>query len=292
MKKNLRLSRREHSQNITIILFWILFFVCAILNIFPIVWALMNSMKVGTEFFDAESTLTLPKSFNLTNYINVFKDFKYQDWGYLDMLGNSIWMLAVRVFVNVLSSTLLAYALAKFRFPGDKFLYAVVIFANTIPIIGAGPASFRLMSGLGMVNNPFLIWIAWAAGFDFAFLVLYGAFKGVSEAYSESARIDGANEFIVLFRIVLPQVIPVIVAIAITQSISVWNDYGTVMIYLRQYPNLAYGLYVFNDAANFVENSKPVFFAAAIITCLPVIILYACTQKLILTNMTTGGLKG
>ena len=290
--KDLRLTKKDHSQNVTIILFWILFFICAILNIFPIVWAFINSMKVGDEFFEAESTLSLPKHWNFVNYKNVFRDFKYQDWGYLDMLKNSLWILVVKVFVNVLSSVLLAYALAKFRFPGDKFLYSVVIFANTIPIIGAGSSAFRLLSGMGMVNNPFLIWLAWAGGFDFAFIVLYGAFKGVSNSYSESARIDGANELTVLFRIVFPQVIPCIVAIAITQAVSVWNDYGTVMIYLREYPNLAYGLYVFNDAANFIENSKPIFFSAAIISCVPVIIIYACSQKLILTNMTTGGLKG
>ena len=64
------------------------------------------------------------------------------------------------------------------------------------------------------------------------------------------------------------------------------------MIYLRESPNLAYGLYVFNADSRFASNSKPVYFAAAVISSLPIIILYACSQNLILTNMTAGGLKG
>jgi ABC-type glycerol-3-phosphate transport system permease component len=130
------------------------------------------------------------------------------------------------------------------------------------------------------------------AGFDFAFIVLYGYFKGVSPAYSESAYIDGASEVRTFVSIILPQIIPCLVAIMITQAIGVWNDYGTVMINLRDYPNLAYGLYLFSSTSRLSKDSKPLFFAAATISAVPIIILYACTQNLIMTNMTAGGLKG
>lgn len=187
---------------------------------------------------------------------------------------------------------LLAYALARFRFPGSKFLYALVIFANTIPIIGAGPAAYRLAMNLNMVNNPMTIWLMWAGGFDFAFIVLYGYFKGVSASYSESAKIDGANNWTIFIKVILPQVTPCLAAIAITQATGVWNDYSTPMIYMRDYPNLAYGMYLFKDNSFLVKDGMPIYFAAAVISCLPVIILYTCSQNLILNNMTTGGLKG
>ena len=208
------------------------------------------------------------------------------------MLFNSLWVVVVKVFVNVASSAMLAYAIARFRFPGKELLYVIVIFVNTIPIIGSGPAAFKLLDFLGMVENPLTIWISWASGFDFAFIVLYGYFKGVSPAYSEAAYIDGAGELRTFFTIILPQVVPCLVAIMITQAIGVWNDYGTIMIYLRESPNLAYGLYMYNTDSRYAENSKPVYFAAAVISAIPIIILYASTQNLILTNMTAGGLKG
>jgi ABC-type glycerol-3-phosphate transport system permease component len=208
------------------------------------------------------------------------------------MLYNSLLILAIKVFVNIASSVMLAYVVARFEFPGRNFLYGVVIFANTIPIIGSGPATFKLLNSLNMVENLSTIWLSWAGGFDFAFIVLYGYFKGISSAYSESAYVEGAGELRVFFSIILPQIIPCLVAIMITQAIGVWNDYSTVMIYLRSSPNLAYGLYMFNTESSFIENSKPIYFAAAVISAAPIIILYASTQNLILTNMTAGGLKG
>ena len=208
------------------------------------------------------------------------------------MLFNSWWILIVYVTVNVCSSSLLAYALSRFRFPGSKFLYSVVIFANTIPIIGSGPAAYKLAMSLNLINNPSAIWLMWASGFDFAFIVFYGYFKGISTSYSESAKMDGANNFTIFLKVIIPQIIPCLVAIAITQAISIWNNYSISMVYMRDYPNLAYGMYLFKDNSFLVADSMPIYFAAAVISCIPVIILYASTQELILTNMTTGGLKG
>ena len=187
---------------------------------------------------------------------------------------------------------MLAYALARFRFPGKEFLYGLVIFANTIPIIGTGAAGYKLMMQFNMINNPATIWFSWAGGFDFAFIIFYGTFKGISPTYSEAAYIDGASEITVLLKVILPQAIPCIIAIAITQATSAWNDYSTSMIYMRQYPTLAYGLWLFNTESNYITDSKPIYYAAAVISCIPVIILYASNMKLIMTSVTAGGLKG
>ena len=279
------------SEKITAWVFFVLFVIIALISIYPFLWAINNSLKMFDEY--SENSFVLTKSWQFINYVRVFSgEFQYDNVTYLGMLWNSLWIVVVKVFVNVASSTMLAYAVARFRFPGKDLLYVIVIFVNTIPIIGSGPAAFKLLNALNMVENHATIWLSWASGFDFAFIVLYGYFKGVSPAYSESAYIDGANEYQTMFSIVLPQVIPCLVAIVITQAIGVWNDYGTVMIYLRKTPNLAYGLYMFNTESMYITNSKPIFFAAAVISALPIIVLYSCTQNLIMENMTAGGLKG
>ena len=289
--RNILSKKSSKSEIITAIIFLILFTFIAIICIYPLLWAFNNSLKTFDEY--SENNFILTKSWDFYNYYKVFNGtFQYNGVTYLGMLYNSLWILVVRVFVNIASSLMLAYAIARFEFPGRNFLYAVVIFANTIPIIGSGPATFKLLNSLNMVENPTTIWLSWAGGFDFAFIVLYGYFKGISPSYSESAYVEGAGELRVFFYIILPQVIPCIVAIMITQAIGVWNDYSTIMIYLRTMPNLAYGLYMFNTESIYISNSKPIYFAAAVISAVPVIILYACTQKLILTNMTAGGLKG
>ena len=289
--RNILSKKSSTSEIVTAIIFLILFIIIAMVCIYPLFWAFNNSLKTFDEY--SENNFILTKSWDFYNYFKVFNGtFQYNGVTYLGMLYNSLWILVVRVFVNIASSLMLAYAIARFEFPGRNFLYAVVIFANTIPIIGSGPATFKLLNSLNMVENPTTIWLSWAGGFDFAFIVLYGYFKGISPSYSESAYVEGAGELRVFFSIILPQVVPCVVAIMITQAIGVWNDYSTVMIYLRTRPNLAYGLYMFNTESIYISNSKPIYFAAAVISAVPVIVLYACTQKLILTNMTAGGLKG
>ena len=286
--KSIASKRATRSEKITAIVFFALFVIIAVISIYPLLWAANNSLKDP----DIENVIgfEINKSWMFSTFARIFTDeFSVGGVTYIGMLVNSLWIVVVKVLVNVASSAMLAYAIARFRFPGKEFLYVVVIFVNTIPIIGSGPAAFKLLNALNMVNNPMTIWISWASGFDFAFIVLYGYFKGVSPSYSEAAYIDGAGELKTFFSIVLPQVIPCLVAIMITQAIGVWNDYGTVMIYLRDMPNLAYGLYEFNQT---VGVSRPLFFAAATISAVPIIVLYACTQNLILTNMTAGGLKG
>ncbi len=292
--KTLRMKKTTPGVNTIIIFFSIVFILQATVCVVPVFFAFINALKTQSEYVD--SILTFPTLWKFNNFGRVFEDFVVMgDFYYVDMLFNSLWMLVVKVFVNVASSMLLAYGIAKFEFPGKNFLYAVVIFANTIPIIGAGPAAFKLKVTLNMVNNPSTVWLAWAGGFDFAFIVFYGTFKGISNEYSEAAFIDGANNLYVMFGIVLPQAMPSIVAIAITQATGIWNDYSTSMIYMRDYPTLAYGLYLYGQAgaeSSYIEDAMPLYYAAALISALPVVLLYACNQKLILTNMTAGGLKG
>ena len=289
--RNIASRKSTISEKITAVVFFILFVIIAFACVYPLFWAFNNSLKTFQEY--RRDSFSLTTTWEFYNYVRIFLgEFYCGDYLYLGMLFNSLWLVVVKVFVNVASSAMLAYAIAKFRFPGKELLYVIVIFVNTIPVIGSGPAAFKLLDALGMVGNPLTIWLSWASGFDFAFIVLYGYFKGVSPAYSESAYIDGASELRTFLSIVLPQVIPCLVAIMITQAIGVWNDYGTVMIYLREYPNLAYGLYMFSSSSRFATDSKPLFFAAATISASPLIILYACPHHLILNKMAEGGLKG
>lgn len=291
--KRIAAKKSGKAEKVTAIVFFVLFLCIALICIYPLLWSFNNSLKLFDNYTDYTSH-HLTKDWRFINYINVFTKFESGNVYYPKLLLNSVLFVVVKVFVNVASSTMLAYALARFRFPGKELLYSIVIFVNTIPIIGSGPAAYKLLNSLNMVENPLTIWVSWAAAFDFAFIVLYGYFKGISSAYSESAYIDGAGELRVLFSIILPQVVPCVVAIMITQATSAWNDYGTIMIYLREsMPTLAYAIYKFDTGGSmFLEESMPIVFAATVISSIPIIVLYACTQKLILTNMTAGGLKG
>lgn len=288
--------QKSMSEKVTLCVFFAFFLAMTVIYIYPILSIFLNSFRELSEFEELyvnpnASPFTLPE-WQTRSWKEVFTTFKYKDFTYFDMLLNSIWITGVKVTVNIMASVFLAYAVARFRFPGRNFLYAVVIFSQTIPIVGTGAASYKLFTKLNFINNPALMWIAWFSAFDFAFIVLYGTFRGISPTYSESAKLDGANNLTVLFRIVLPQAFPCIAALAIQQSITVWNDYTTSLIYLRDYPNIAYGLFVTEKSISYFYNARALYSAVVCISMIPILILYACSQKLILTNMNAGGLKG
>lgn len=291
-----RFKSKSKSEKVALCIFFVFFLSMTVIYIYPIFSIFLNSFRRFEEFEEISvnpnaSPFTWP-IWQTKSWSEVFTVFKYKNYTYLDMLFNSVWITAVKVTVNILASTFLAYAVARFRFPGRNFLYAVVIFSQTIPIVGTGAASYKLFTQLGFINNPSLMWIAWFSAFDFAFIVLYGTFRGISPTYSESAKLDGANNLTVLFKIVMPQAFPCIAALAIQQSITVWNDYTTSLIYLRDYPNIAYGLFVTEKSISYFYNARALYSAVVCISMIPILILYACSQKLILTNMNAGGLKG
>lgn len=228
---------------------------------------------------------------NVVNEFSVTTDVG--DQNLLNMLFNSIWFTIAKVSLSLMASFILAYAVAKFNFPGKNLIYVIAVFVQTIPLFGTGSASYKLFDSLNMVNNPSLFWFAWVTGFDFTFIILHGTLTGISNSYSESAKIDGANNMTIFLKIIIPMVAPVLLALFISNSLTVWNDYSTIMVYLRDYPTLSYGLYVFQTGESvYARNAPAIQNAATIISALPIVLIYSFSQKLILTNISVGGLKG
>lgn len=275
---------------IILILFFLFFLVEAFLHIYPFFWAFNNSIKTADEYYT--STTAITTTWNFQNYLDVFKEFQVGNVGIVTMLWNAIWQTFVYLIVNLLSSMCVAYALAKFRFPGQEFLWGFLIFIQIIPIFGTGASSYKLFYELGFVNNPALIWIAWGGGFDYSAFILYGTFKGIDNAYSEAAKLDGATNGEILFKLLFPMAFPSLIALMVTNFVARWNDYTTSQIYLNKYPNLAYGLFAYKKMSQYSAGSIGTYFAATILCAIPGVILYSVFQNTIMKNMVVGGIKG
>lgn len=278
---------------LTLILFFLFFLIEALVQLYPFAWVINNSLR--EEFFINQNSMALTESWKFVNYADVFSGFRASsnrgDVYFFEMLFNSLWQTGVYLLVNLGSSTLVAYALSKFRFPGRGFLYGLLIFVQTIPLFGAGAADYKLKFTLGMINNPSTIWISWMMGFDYSAFIMYGAFIGISKSYSESAEIDGASEFQIFFRVIFPQAVPTLLALMVTNFVTRWNNYETSQIVLRDYPSLAYGLFTAWQDINLPLDAGGKY-AALILVAIPGIALYACMQNIIIKNMNVGGLKG
>lgn len=291
----IKFNSHSIGARITLILFFLFFVLEALFVIVPFLSVISNSLRTADAI--NSNPMGLPTSPRFKNYSDVFTYpqgfYVLGTVGYWQMFLNSLWQTAVFLFINLLSCSFIAYALAKYRFPGRKILYFVLIFTQTIPIVGTGAAMFKHMVALNMYNNPTTIWFSWGSGFDYSAFVMFGFFLGISTSYMEAARIDGASELQIYVKVMLPQMLPCIIALMVTNFVGKWNDYATSQIYLQDFPSLAYGLYLFRQKSSFGDNTKlGVYYAALVMTSIPGVLLYSTMQNFIIKNMTVGGLKG
>ena len=103
---------------------------------------------------------------------------------------------------------------------------------------------------------------------------------------------DGCGNWKLFTRIMVPMAKPSIVSLMILNLITMWGDYNTSLLYMKSYPSVALGIYMFQEESRFMANSMPTLLAAIIISVIPVLVLFATNQKMIMTNVPAGGLKG
>ena len=276
-------------QKAVYIFVFALFCLYALILLFPIACLIVNSFKGSLEYLNG-NMFYLPEKWLFSNYIEVFDLLVVNDTSFFGMLLNSIWFSLGSTAVSVICSSMTAYCVAKYRFVLQKPLYFIAIFTMIIPIVGALPAQYKLMYDLHIANSPLFL-ISYTGGFGFNFIILYGFFKSISGTYAEAAKIDGAGNHVVFWRIMMPQAKAPIVSLAIIACIGVWNDYQTPILYLSNFPNLASGLYEYESNMMRLAN-YPVYFAGVLISTVPILFVFIAFQKTIMNNVVAGGLKG
>lgn len=266
----------------------VLFVIYALSIVYPIGWMLVNSVKTKQEFM--ADPWPLPEQLMFSNYAEVFKLFNLGE-----MLFNSLSLSLTIPTASVFVTACVAYAVAKFKFPGRRVLYFVAVSIMFIPTTGSLPVMFGLMHDLGLYDNLLGMIIQGAGGFGFNFLIMYGIFQGVSSTYAEAAKIDGAGNWRIFLQIMLPQVKATLFAVWILGFISHWNDYASAYMFYPSHETLAVGLKRVSDnittAGDFVLD-YPKLFAAVVITVTPVIIIFIACQKQIIRLNMGGGIKG
>jgi len=267
----------------------IFFLIYSLTVLFPFIWAFLCAMKSKEEYLN--DALSLPQSFSLENFAKAFQEFKVYDYNFIDMFFTSLIFTFFGTFMSVVSSYITAYVIAKYKFAMQKFLYGLAIFIMIIPIVGSMPAMYRLVTDLGMKDDPVAISLLYAGGFGMNFIILHGFVSGISWSYAEAGLVDGASDFQIFIHIMTPQAKPALIAVAITTAIGLWNDYLTPFLYLENTPTLAYGIYYFEKDIQFTYD-YPVLFAGILLSAIPVFVIFTMFQKTIMENTVAGGLKG
>ena len=267
---------------------FILFVVYALILIIPFAWILLNSFKSTTDF--AKDKWNFSFSAGFSNYITAFS-YTVGETSVLRMYLNSFIVVGGGVVVTLVSCTLASYTMAKYKFKGRGIIYNIVIISMMVPIVGTLPAQYRLMQNLGLIDNIIGVWFLYSGGFGFNFLFLYAYFKSISWTYAEAAQIDGASDFKIFIRIMVPMAKPALTAVGVLTFMGLWADYQTPYFYLNNMPTIALGLKQMADNLKYSPN-YPLLLSTAVVATIPILVLFCAFQKTIMNNMTVGGLKG
>lgn len=298
MKKSVESSilyQRSKGEKVLYAIIFLIFLLYALSLLVPLFWLLINSLQDRTIYELNQmygKAFALPTSLHWDNYVYAFTQLSYNDSNIFVMFFNSIWYTAAFTLGGVLMSAFTGYALSKYKFGARGLIYGIIIFTMTIPTVGTTGAMFNLVYNiLNLYDSPLYVVLKHLCGTGLNFLVMYGFFKNVSWSYAEAAFMDGAGHGRIFFSIMLPQTIPVISTLCIISGITAWNDYMDVLMYLPSFPTIASGMYGVSRTLP-RQGYSTVYFAALVISLLPILIVFSCFSNVIMKNFAVGGLKG
>ena len=266
-----------------------IFFVYSITLLYPTFYGLIVALKEnGRAYMQDPIGISFPLYFE--NFAKAFEALTLGETTFPQMIFNSIWYSAGSTVMTLAASTCTAYVVCKYKFRARNFIYSAVIVVMMIPIYGSLPATFRLFTQLGMIDSPLLL-ISAFGGFGSSFLYIYAFCKSLSWSYAEAAFVDGATNWQVFSKVMLPMLKPPLAALGVMGFVGCWNDYSNPMLYLPNMQVLASGLYTYEFNMTYTAN-QPIYFAGAILAIIPAVALYAIFQNTIMTHVYIGGLKG
>lgn len=271
---------------------WIIFgfFAAYVITlIYPFFWIFINSIKSEQEFTTNFSGL--PMQIIFKNYYDALMMTNANNTNMLAMFGNSLFLVTASTLLTVIFSSCSAYVMSKYNFRGKSVIFAVVIFSMILPIVGTMPVMLKLFKDMGIWNTPISIIFIYSGAFGTNFLLLYSFFKNISWTYAEAAQIDGAGNFKIFARIMMPLALPAVLSVFVLTWIGLWNEYMIPRVFLPSMPTIAVGLFEISDQLR-LSNNYTIMFASIIISLIPIIVVFVAFQKTIMTNTVAGGLKG
>ena len=278
----------------------IIMIIIAIVTIYPFLNVLAVSLNDATDTVKG-GIYIWPREFTFQNYKEIFEGSSKLPQGLLI----SVLRTVIGTFTGVLASAMVAYTLSRKEFVFNKFV--TVIFVLTMYIGGGLIPEYMVVKGLGLVNN-FAVYILPGLISTFNVIVIRSFIDGLPPALNESAMIDGANDFVIFTKIVLPLCLPVIATVALFIAVGQWNSWFDTYLYARSSDGLTTLQYeLMKVMGNATGNAKvdpnnPVVQAASVnpesikmaitmVATAPILLVYPFVQKYFVTGMTLGAVK-
>ena len=281
------MSKRKVKQSVGLTALNLFFIVICIVTLIPILYALSVSFSGSNSLLSSDFSF-IPKDFTLDNYKEVLFGEDITIW-----FQNTVFLAVVTVILSLTAAVPAAYCFSRRRFPGRKTILTCLVLLNSFPAILSMFAIYRLLRPMGLVNTRTgLILVYTGTMAVFSLWNTKGYFDTIPAEIEEAARMDGASDWQVVVKIVMPLAKPSIITTALQVLIYVWNEYiyATTFLTGESKYTLAAGLNSLQ--ATEMTGSWPVFAAASITVSIPVLIIFFLCQKYMTSGLTAGGVKG
>lgn len=253
--------------------------------IFPFYWTFVTSIKPEIELYGSVVGYW-PENLTFEAYKNLFKEFNF-----LRPILNSLFVASITTVVTLFVSTLAAYAFTRFNFRGKKVLMALFLTNNMFPTVLLLIPLYSIMRNMNLLYSPFSLVIAYSTfTIPFSVWMLTAYLKEVPVSLEEAAMIDGASRPYAFMKIIMPILVPSIIATGVYIFIQAWNEYTFAVLFT-------------NEASRTIPVSLKnligqlgvqwdLLTAGGIITIIPVCIMFFFAQKKLIEGMTAGSEKG
>ena len=285
MAKPQRKRKQGKIPSLEVIFLYAFLIVLAILFILPIFYLFMGSFKAESELFRVPFKW-LPDKFQFGNFINMFSSipfFKY--------LKNTMIIVVCNIVGSLLSYSLVAYGFARLRWPGRDKVFILVLITMILPYQVTLVPLFLMFTKMKWIGTFLPLTVTCFFGNPFFIFLLRQFFTGIPQDISEAARIDGAGEFTIFSRLVIPMAKPALTTVAIFAFIRSWNDFLGPLVFLGKDE-----LYTLSLAASMLKsNLDPnwsLLLALGAVMILPVLILFFVMQKYFIQGIAMSGIKG
>jgi len=256
-----------------------------VIYVLPFLWLLSSSLKHPTEIF-TNPIIWIPKTLQWDNFYRATHDIPFFLY-----LGNTMTVVAGCLIGSLISNSIVAYGFAKLKWRGRNALFIVVLITMMIPFQIIMIPQFLFFHKIGWIGTFLPLIVPAFFGNAFFIFLLRQFFIGIPNEISQAAKVDGANEFVIFSRIVLPLSKAGLATVGIFTFLNTWNDFVGPLIFLssdKKY-TLALGI---QQIMSVFDPRWNVLMAAGVIMTLPVLILFFLLQKYFIQGIAFSGIKG
>jgi ABC-type glycerol-3-phosphate transport system permease component len=287
-------TRRYKTVNVILsILKYTILIILSISFFFPLYWMMVSALKNDPQVYTIPPIL-FPWPVHLENFPNAWMG----QFNFNVMAINTIFRYCLPVTIaTVVMSTVVAYGFARIKWHGRDILFYICMATMMLPWQVTMVPLFIIYRTVGWYNSYLPLVVPSLFGSAYFIFLLRQFMLSIPEELSDAARIDGASELGILFRIVMPLMVPALTVVALFRWLGAWNDYLGPLIYLRNpelFP-LALGvnqLRVAISSTGVKANSYPYLMAVSTIIAMPILILFFFAQRTFIEGISLTGIKG